>query len=518
MPGEGLILAFDIGTTTLKAGLVEVGRFRVIGKSSMPAEVLYPRRGWAEQDVERLWESIASLARELVEGFEDRMGGIVFTAHMAGVVPVDSSGVPLRNALIWLDERAAGYPRSLWRGFPKIYGYNLFKLIKFLRITGGAPGKTGKDPLSKLHWLMDNEPDTFRKTFKFLDIKGYLIARASGAFVTSPDEASLTWLADTRGNRAEWHKGLLKEYNIPLEKLPAIKDSTSIAGGLTRDAARDLGLSEGVPVIVGGGDMPVAGIGSGAVREGEAHIYIGTSDWIAAHHRRRLLDISLYIGSIMSSIPGYYFVVAEQEVAAGALEWFLKLTGREGRYDLVREALERVPPGEANLLFTPWLYGERAPVDDPYLRGTLINISLDSSWDEVIRAIVDGVILNIKWAYNYFEKLVGRQEAIPVIGGGTLFDEWVKGLASALNRPLRRLREPQDAGLRGAAVLASVGTGIYSSIEEAVEHFEYDRTFTPDPKLYIIYNELFRHYISLHKSTRKLFKAMNKSKEKGLHE
>ena len=509
MSGGDLILAFDVGTTSLKVGLVDVGRFRVIGRSSRPAEVFYPRRGWAEQDVERLWGSLSSMARELVDGVGDRVRAVVFTAHMAGVVPVDNSGVPLRRALIWLDERAAGYPRSLWRGFPRVYGYNLFKLIRFLKITGGAPGKTGKDPLSKLCWLMDNEPDTVRRTYKFLDVKGYLIARASGAFVTSTDEASLTWLADTRGNKAEWHEGLLREYGIPIDKLPEIRDSTSIAGGLTKSAARDLGLREGVPVIVGGGDMTVAGVGSSAVGPGEAHIYIGTSDWIAAHHRKRLLDISHYIGSIMSAIPGYYFVVAEQEVAAGALEWFLELTGRKGRYDLVEDALERVPPGESNLLFTPWLYGERAPVDDPYLRGTLFNLSLDSSWDEIIRAIVDGVIMNIKWAYNHFEKLVGRQEVIPVIGGGTLFDEWVRGLASALNRPLRRLRDPQDAGLRGASVLASVGVGIYSSVAEAVKRFEYDRDFQPEPDLSEKYNELFNLYKRLYQSTRKLFRKIN---------
>jgi len=134
----------------------------------------------------------------------EKVAGIIFSAHMAGVLPVDKDGNPLRPMMIWLDERAAGLPRDLWRGPLKVQGYNMFKLFRFLRITGGAPSKTGKDPLSKILWIRENEPDLYNKTRKILDVKGYLIYKATGKYLTSPDEANLTWLADTRRGFARW--------------------------------------------------------------------------------------------------------------------------------------------------------------------------------------------------------------------------------------------------------------------------------------------------------------------------
>ena len=144
---------------------------------------------------------------------------IVFGAHMAGVVPVDEEGNALRNIITWLDERAAGLPEDVWEGLVKIQGYSLTKLIKFLRLTGGAP-RTGKDPISKIVWIRENEPDVFNKTCKMLNVRGYIVAGATRSFVTSPDEAHLTWLADTRGKKARWSESILKDYDLPISAFP----------------------------------------------------------------------------------------------------------------------------------------------------------------------------------------------------------------------------------------------------------------------------------------------------------
>jgi Sugar (pentulose and hexulose) kinases len=152
-------------------------------------------------------------------------------------------------------------------------------------------------------WIRDNEPDVWSRTHKFLDVKGYLLYRATGNFVTSPDEANLTWLLDTRRGRAEWDLRLAGRYGIPPEKLPAVKKSVEVAGRLTREAAGELGL----------------------VGEGEIHIYVGTSDWVAAHVRERRLDLFHYVGSIHSAIPDAYLLVAEQEVAGAALDKVMEL-------------------------------------------------------------------------------------------------------------------------------------------------------------------------------------------------
>ncbi len=487
------ILAFDIGTTKLKAGIVETGNFKVVCKKSIDAEVNFPREGWAEVDPERLWSELTALSREVLREGGVAPSGIIFTAHMAGVLPIDKDANPLYDMIIWLDERAHGYPKEVWSGFLKIEGYNIFRLLKFLRITGGAPSKTGKDPLSKIVWLRENMPDVYNKVWKFIDVKGYLLARTTGEFVTSPDEATLTWLADTRDGRARWSEALMRDYGLSIEMFPKIFDSTSVAGRLLASAASDLGLEPGIPVFVGCGDMPSAAVGSGAVSEGRPHIYIGTSDWIAAHISKRIVDVSHYIGSILSGIPHKYLLVAEQEIASGALEWMMKVTGGLS-YEDVEQYVSGAEAGSSGILFLPWMFGERCPVDNPSLRGAFLNLSIDTSLGDILRSIMEGVALNIRWAWEYFRPKVQDYEAINLVGGAALFDEWCQILADTLNVNLIRMKDPHDAGLRGIATIAAVGLGIYRSFEEAVSRYSTDKLFKPRKEYIPIYNKLYKYF------------------------
>ncbi len=508
------ILAFDIGTTTIKAGLVNTDDFSTSSKASIPSEIEYPQPGWAEQDPDVLWGQVVDLTHSILAEDDDFSSGdisaLVFTAHMAGVLPIDGQGNPLRKIIIWLDERAAGLPRELWSGFPKIEGYNLFQLLKFLRYTGGAPSKTGKDPLSKIIWIRENETDIYNKTRKFLDVKGFLIYKSAGAIVTSHDEAHLTWLVDARNNKAYWSKSLLKDYDLSNSLFPDIKDSIEIAGRLTSEASRELGLKMGIPVFVGSGDIASAAVGSGAIKESEAHVYIGTSDWIAAHISKRKTDISHYIGSLLSAIPGRYLLIAEQEVAAGAIEWAMKLLGfDDGDYNSVEEAVNNSSPGANNLLFFPWLYGERSPVDDPALRGALINFSFTHDRGDILRAIMEGVAFNIRWAYEYFNKMTGNREILNIIGGGSLFDDWCQIIADVLKTRVKRIKYPGDACIRGAATIAAVGLGIYKSFSEAVSRYSVDKIFIPDEKNIPTYDRLFEIFKNFYRKNRGIFRVLN---------
>ncbi len=503
---DSCILAFDVGTTSIKAGLVDPSSFKVIIKRSKPARVDYPKPGWAEVDPEGLWEDICSLSHELMESYRGKIVAVIYTAHMAGVLPVDRDRHPLHNMIIWLDERASGYPKDVWRGVLKIAGYNLFKLLRFLRITGGAPSKTGKDPLSKIMWLRDNEHDIYRSTWKFMDVKGYLIMKSTGNIVTSPDEATLTWLADTRRGYAVWSESLMGEYGLSTELFPEIRESIDVAGRLVREASEDLGVAEGTPVFVGCGDLTAAAVGSGAVSDGEPHIYIGTSDWIGAHIPKRIVDVSHYIGSILSGIPGKYLLVAEQEIAAGALEWLIELgVGRVESYSDVEDMVRESDPGAGGIFFLPWMFGERCPVDNPSLRGAFVNLSVESSPSELYRAVMEGVALNIKWAWKYFKPKIKWDAPVKLVGGAALYDIWCQILSDVLSMEIVRMSNPEDAGLRGLAAIASVGLGIYKNFEETAARFSIDKIFRPDPKNSRTYNELFEHYLNLYKYLGKKF-------------
>ncbi len=396
-------------------------------------------------------------------------------------------------------------PEDVWKGILKVSGYSLPKLIKFLRITGGAPSKTGKDPISKIVWLRENEPDVFSKTHKILDVKGFLLKKTADVYVTSPDEAHLTWLADTR-NGIRWSPTLLKDYRLSQDLLPEIKPATDVAGKLTSDAARELGIPEGTPVIVGAGDVCSTAVGSGAVGENELHVYIGTSNWIAGHSSKRKTDVFHYIGSLMSAIPNKYLVIAEQEIAAGALEWVMRLVGIEGNYELVERLAESAKAGK--LIFMPWMYGERAPIDDPHVRAGIINVSLDHDRGDLLRALMEGVALNIRWAYIYMERLTSAQKYVNAVGGGTLFDVWCQIVADAIKRPVKRLSDPQYAAIRGAAAIANVAIG-KDSFEQAAAKFKVNRLFEPNPDNAKIYDELFKIYVELYKKLRKIYRKLN---------
>lgn len=508
MPEEKeCVLTVDVGTTSIKSAVVDIKTYEILSKASTKAVINYPKKGWAEKEPEKLWNSVIEVSREAIEdlGLEE-VKAIIFGAHMAGVLPIDKEGEPLRDIIIWLDERAAGLPEDIWKGFIKVQGYSIFKLLKFLRITGGAPSKTGKDAISKIIWIRENEPDVFGKAKKILDVKGFLINRATDETVTSPDEAHLTWLADTRKGGVEWSSSLLKDYNLSAEMFPEIRQSTDIAGELKAEVAEELGLRRSVPVVVGAGDVCASAVGSGAVMPDELHIYIGTSNWVAGHITKRKTDVFHFIGSLMSAIPERYLLIAEQEVAAGALEWAMRLVGIEGRYREVEEMAEKAETGR--LIFMPWLYGERAPIDDPYVRGGLINISLDHGRGEVLRCMMEGVALNIKWIYAHMEKMTKQQKEVSIVGGGTLFNIWCQIVADAIKRPVKRIKNPEQSGVRGLATISSVALR-RDSFESAVQKFQVDRVFKPDPDSTLVYDRLFRVYKELYSKLKKIYRELN---------
>lgn len=512
MAGCEYVLSIDIGTTTIKAGVVDCESFKVVSAGSRPSPMEYPREGWAEQDPQKLWSAIAEASREALEGVDaGRVGGVVFSTYLAGVVLLDASGRELTPIITWLDERAHGLPREAFSGPLRVAGYNLPRLLEFLWITGGAPSKTGKDPLSKLAWLRENEPEAYREAGVFGGLKTWVLARTAGNPATSPDEAHLTWLADTRGGRAEWSQRLLRRYGIPREKLPRILSPLDPAGRLNRDAAHDLGLKPGIPVIVGAGDIASAAVGSGAVGPGELHVYIGTSDWVGFHSTKRLLDVSHYIGSLLSAIPGVYLVIAEQEVAGGLVDWILGVTGLG--YDALEEAAE-IPPGSEGLLVAPWLFGERCPVDDPHARGVIVGLTLRHGKLHLVRAAMEAVALNIAWAMKYAERLAGRVRLVRGVGGGFQSRTWASIVASAIGRPVEVVENPEHAGILGSAVIASSALKGADPREEAGK-VRLAYTAEPDPKASRVYRRMLGLFERLYKSLRDTFKQLAKPKLAG---
>ncbi|MEM1589717.1 MAG: FGGY-family carbohydrate kinase [Candidatus Bathyarchaeia archaeon] len=508
------ILAHDTGTTSNKAVLVRLDG-EIIGYASAEYPVYYPKRGWAEQKPLDWWNAVTKTSRALLERANVKpsdIAALVFTTQMSGTLPVNSNGEPLMPCMIWLDTRAKRQAEKMSRGIIKIAGYELTTLISFLSITGGIYGHVGKDPICKILWVKEEQPKIYAETYKFLDCKDYLVYRCTGNFVISRDYANIWWMMDTRKGKFNWSDTILEKYGIDKAKLPEIMKATDIAGKLTPEAAAEMGLCEGTPVVVGAGDVASAAIGSGAVMEGKTHAYVGTSDWLGCHLSERKKDLLHYIGCICSANPDMYLCVAEQETAGACLDWLKSTMFKESRedvYKLFNEMAAKIKPGADGLIFTPWLFGERAPLDDPTVRGGFHNLSLEHTREHMVRAVLEGVALNMKWALFYMEKLAGKAESINIIGGGAISNVWCQIFADALNRRIKRISDPKEAGAKGAAIIAMIALGHVKNFEEAENLVKIDAVFEPNTQNAAVYERIFREFKNIYKNNRQMYRRLN---------
>jgi xylulokinase len=499
------IVAHDVGTSGSKGTLIDYN-LNIRAAQSHEYEILFPRRSYAEQNPEDWWEAIVTTTRALLEENHvspEDIAAIVFSAQMAGVLPVDEQGTPLMNCMTWLDSRAAEQAkRIIGKGLLRVSGYSLIPLFQFLRITGGSPGKAGKDAISKIVWLKEEAPEIYQRSHRLLDVKDYLIYRCTGGFVTSRDCANVSWMMDARPGKFCWSRTILKKYGIDEEKLPEIKKSTDIAGHITKSASRELTIPEGTPVITGAGDMASAALGSGAVLPGEPHVYVGTSSWIAAHLPSRKKDLNHYMGSICSGNPDLYMLVAEQETASGCLEWIKHNIVREWDYQQLNQYVSEVEPGAGGVIFTPWLFGERSPLDDSEVRAGFYNLSLEHTRGHMARAVYEGVAVNISWAFQYFERLISpfrTDNVVNLIGGGAQSDVWCQIFADAFGSPVARVENPVDAGARGAAALALLALGHLDGFTDIKKLITVEKWFEPREENTRLYRALREEFKSIYK-------------------
>jgi len=516
---DKLILSYDLGTTYLKASLMDT-KLNILGAKLGNYPVYFPKRGYAEQDPFDWWKTVVKTTNQLIEEKKpdvSKVAAIVFAGQTLSTVLINRDGEPLMRSMIWMDSRAAPQAKkTMGGGLIKVRGYNLFSLIRFLRITGGGPGLAGKDHIPRILWVKEEMPDIYRETHRFLDSNGFMIYRATGKEVMSRFDAHLTWLMDTRPGKYDWSKTILKKYEIDKEKLPEIRLPTDIAGRLTKEAAHELNLPEGIPVIVGAGDIASVAVGSGTVKEKECFLYVGTSDFMGAHIKKREVDVSHYMGSVCSAIPGLYLYTGEQETAGKCLDWvkneiFKKATEEIGEriYDQLDDAASRVSPGSEGLLFTPWLSGEKTPIDDDTIRGGFHNLSLEHTREHAVRAVMEGVTFNIRWAFMCMEKHIGKAEWVNFAGGGAMRKTWSQITADVLNREIRQVENPREAGVRGATMIATVALGIHKDFPTAAEQVRIARIFKPNLDNVKLYDRLFIEFKKFYKSNKKICRNLN---------
>lgn len=487
--GLEYILAHDLGTSGNKASLYD-RQGKLVASAFGGYETYYPQPGWVEQDPEAWWEAVVATTRELLAKAKVRatdVACVTFSGQMMGCLPVDGDARPLCRALIWADQRGITQARRLEAELGQEFVY---------RTTGHRISPTYS--AAKIAWLKDERPQVYAQTYKFLHAKDFIISRLTGAWVTDYSDACGMNLFDL--TRRAWSPEILRATGIDGGKLPEPHPSTDLAGKVTTAAGKATGLAPGTPVVIGGGDGSCAAAGAGVVREGAAYNYIGSSSWIGIATREPIFDPQMRTFNWIHLDPNMYSPTGTMQAAGGSYVWVrdalclaeVEAAAKLGvsAYELMNLEASRVPPGAGNLLYLPYLLGERSPHWNPYARGTFIGLTPSHRRAHLIRAVLEGVSLNLRIILEAFRS-EAPIAAMRVIGGGAKGAVWRQILADVFHLPVHRLAFLDEATSLGAALAGGVGVGLFPGFEVAEKLNPIVETSTPEARLADRYDRLF---------------------------
>jgi len=462
---QRLILAHDLGTTGDKATLFDLDG-SIVASAFASYSTSYARPNWAEQDPADWQAALIGTTRQLLAspGVEPAAVAVVsFSGHMNGALPVTAGGAPLRPAILWADQRATVQANFIRERCGEAETY---------RLTGNrvSPAYTA----AKLLWIKDNEPGIYRRTHKLLQAKDYAAYWFSGVMATDYSDASLTQLFDLTERR--WSEPLLSQLDLNADLLPPVFPAAAVIGSVTREAASQTGLRSGTPVVMGGGDGGCATVGAGSVRHGDVYNYIGSSSWVALSTRLPVLDPQQRTFNFVHLDPELNVALGTMQTAGGAFDWLERLLRAENvtepQYRALDEAAGQAPPGSRNLLFLPYLMGERSPHWNPLARGAFVGLAMSHGRAEMTRAVLEGVAFNLRSILDVLRSQGVSLEAMRLIGGGAKSSLWRQILADIYGLPVQQLGLSAQATALGAAIAGGVGVGLYPDYTVA-------RTLTP---------------------------------------
>ena len=535
------VITYDIGTTGIKTCLIEIDKEMKILASATEGYGLYVDeetgvKGGSEQDADEWWNAMCVTTKEVFKKCKkikkEQIEGISFCSAMQGLVLVDKQGKCIRRPMTYMDQRAREEIKKGIAHGVQVAGAEVTKLLKYLKYTG-AVSSSVKDPIWKYKWVEAHEPENFKRIYKWLDVKEYMILRCSGEFVMTNDSAFGTLLYDTRKGHEGWCKPICDMVGVNIEHMPVIKASTEKVGEVTAKAAKELGLAEGTAVYGGGGDASLIGVGAGATEIGDTHIYSGTSGWVGTVVPEQLVDAGAMMAAIVGANPETYNYFAELETSNKCVGWvkdhlaldeigvFLKKYGHKkddleeesfNLYDYLEEVIERANPGSDGVVFTPWLHGNRCPFEDPNAAGMFFNIHLETGKTELIRAVVEGVCFHMRWMLERQEQKVAKYKksnAVRFCGGGALGAATCQILSDILQRDVEVVDSPQNIGAVGAAACIAVGTGMIPSMTDVKKLIPAKITYHPNKANKAVYDRNFEVFKNLYKCNKKNFEILN---------
>lgn len=502
-------LAYDVGTSCVKSILVnETGNILASAIEEYPLSM--PNPGWVEQEPLDYWNAICNATKQIISETKiplQDIKGIAFTTQAMGIIPVNKEGEVLYPNISWVDGRAEKQASKIMK---KVGGKSIFKLIAGVEITG-------KDVVPKLLWIKENKPEIYSITYKFLDVNGYLKYKCTDKMVAEWSGACSYGFNLKIKN---WENIFFKLAGIDTNKLPDLVSSTDEVGVLTKKAAEELGLQIGIPVYGGCDDTQSAAIGTTAIKEGEAHIYVGTSAWVGVITKEpRAFKNGIFC--LQSADPNMNIIVGITESAGVNTEWLLSNFYKQEKaslaenelFELLENEVKQTQVGADYLIVTPWFLGERCPVSTTTTRSTIFNLSHQHTRAHISRAHFEGIAYNLRWSINNLEKDFGfKIQELKVTGGGTYSKTWMQIIADITQRKIITTSQPKNAGALGAAMCAMVGNGTFNSFNEIQKLISTADEFTPNLENKKVYDDLFESYQAIYRQLKDTYIKINQQR------
>ena len=482
------LLAHDLGTSGNKAVLYTPDG-QLVASRNCPYDTHFFNGNWAEQNPQDWWQATCTSTQELLR--EAKAGAadvavVALSGQMMGCTPVDKDGNALRPSILYCDQRAT---KEAAQVLSKI------DMKSFYEIAGHRVSSSYT--LEKLMWIRDNEPEIYARTHKTLFAKDYINCRLTGRMATDFSDATGANAFDVRTLR--WSEKLIGLAGLDGAMFPEAMESVAILGTVTSRAAKETGLKEGTPVALGGGDGSCAGVGVGCIKPGTAYNYLGSSSWIGLTVKEPIVDEQMRTMNWAHCVPGYLHPTGTMQTAGSSHSWLkntlcqpeVQEAAKKGisPYDLINEAVSRVPAGSNGVLFLPYMLGERTPWWNPQARGAFVGLNLATRREDMLRAVLEGVAMNLGLIVNIFRRHVPI-DAVTVIGGGARSGVWRQMMADVFGCPIHSLNFLEEATSMGAAVIGGVAAGIFPDFEVIHRFVRVEHTALPDPERQDFYGRL----------------------------
>ncbi len=488
---SALAIGIDIGTTNVKACVLDTETSTVVANASAEHPLFHPRPGWAEQDPDNYWRAVVSCIRECVDSdssIADRIVGVAFSGLVGVTLPVDSDGRPVRRAPIWMDGRSEAQCQDIRA-----------------RVGEGRINHTNGNRVApwfiepKALWIKENEPGIWARIHKLLSPAGYCTLQLTGEFTMNHGDAGLCYAYDYQAG--QWDIDLAEAIGVPPHLYPPIFASTEVVGKVSDRAARETGLAPGTSVVAGGTDISSAALGCGVTQAGQAYYSMGTGSNLGIMIPTPQRVEEYRILKWPHVLPGLTMFDAPMAFTGASLKWFRDmfadpeavLAERSGQnvFDLVTMQASFVEPCSDGLLYLPYLGNSLAPRWNTKVSGTFFGVQPSTTRAHFVRAIMEGVAFDLYSNLRIAEEAGAQVDELILNGGPTRSALWNEITANVTNK---RLVVPDigEAAPLGDAILAATGVGLYTSpMDPLGELVTVKEVVEPDPVVHERYSGCF---------------------------